>query len=100
MAALPENTQMSPINDSDPQETREWQEALTGVIDKEGADRAHFLIEQMIAQAREEGIDIPYSATTEYLSLIHILCIRDSRHPGRHRQCGGSLRRAIGGLHL
>ena len=54
MAALPENTQMSPINDSDPQETREWQEALTGVIDKEGADRAHFLIEQMIAQARED----------------------------------------------
>ena len=80
MAALPENTQMSPINDSDPQETREWQEALTGVIDKEGADRAHFLIEQMIAQAREEGIDIPYSATTEYLNTIPL--DRQPRYPG------------------
>ncbi|MBK7325965.1 MAG: pyruvate dehydrogenase (acetyl-transferring), homodimeric type [Propionivibrio sp.] len=80
MAALPENTQMSPINDSDPQETREWQEALTGVIDKEGADRAHFLIEQMIAQAREEGIDIPYSATTEYINTIPL--DRQPRYPG------------------
>ena len=56
--------------DADPQETQEWQEALTSVIEHEGAERAHFLIERMIAQAREEGIDIPYSATTEYLNTI------------------------------
>lgn len=67
MAALPDSTQASAINDTDPQETREWQDALNGVIDKEGTERAHFLIQQMIAQAREEGIDIPYSATTEYV---------------------------------
>ena len=70
MSALPENTQASAIEDIDPQETREWQEALTGVIDKEGTDRAHFLIEGLIAQARDEGIDIPYSATTEYINTI------------------------------
>ena len=56
--------------DADPQETREWQEALASVIEHEGAERAHFLIQQMIAQAREEGINIPYSATTEYLNTI------------------------------
>lgn len=56
--------------DADPQETREWQEALASVIKHEGAERAHFLIQQMIAQAREEGINIPYSATTEYLNTI------------------------------
>ena len=56
--------------DADPQETREWQEALASVIEREGAERAHFLIQQMIAQAREEGINIPYSATTEYLNTI------------------------------
>ena len=56
--------------DADPQETREWQDALASVIEHEGAERAHFLIQQMIAQAREEGINIPYSATTEYLNTI------------------------------
>ena len=45
--------------DADPKETREWQEALASVIEHEGAERAHFLIQQMIAQAREEGINIP-----------------------------------------
>ncbi len=57
-------------NDADPQETREWQDALDGVIEKEGAERAHFLIERMIEQAREEGIDMPYNATSEYINTI------------------------------
>jgi pyruvate dehydrogenase E1 component len=80
MAPLPENAQTSVIRDTDPQETREWQDALAGVIDKEGADRAHFLIQGMIAQAREEGIDIPYSATTEYVNTIP--ADRQPRYPG------------------
>jgi pyruvate dehydrogenase E1 component len=67
-------------SDTDPQETREWQEALAGVIEKEGAERAHFLIEGMIAQAREEGIDIPYSATTEYTNTIPV--DQQSKYPG------------------
>ncbi|MFZ4536967.1 pyruvate dehydrogenase (acetyl-transferring), homodimeric type [Propionivibrio sp.] len=83
MAALPENTTntlISAINDADPQETREWQDALTGVIAQEGNDRAHFLIENLIAQAREEGIDIPYSATTEYVNTIPV--DRQPKYPG------------------
>ena len=58
--------------DADPQETLEWLGALAGVLDKEGAERAHFLIEQLISEAREEGIDIPYSATTEYVNTIPV----------------------------
>ena len=80
MAEIPENTAMSDINDTDPQETREWHEALLAVIEKEGTERAHFLIEQMIAQAREEGIDIPYSATTEYVNTIPVA--RQPQYPG------------------
>ena len=80
MAALPENTQTSAVTDADPQETREWQEALTGVIEKEGPQRAHYLIEQIIAQAREDGIDIPYSATTEYLNTIPV--DQQPKYPG------------------
>ncbi len=80
MTALPENNQTPTLKDEDPQETREWQDALTGVIEKEGSDRAHFLIEQMITQAREEGIDIPYSATTEYINTIPVE--RQPNYPG------------------
>ncbi len=80
MAELPENTQTPAFSDEDPQETREWQDALTGVIEKEGATRAHFLIEQMITQAREEGIDLPYSATTEYINTVPVE--RQPNYPG------------------
>jgi pyruvate dehydrogenase E1 component len=59
-------------NDSDPQETLEWLGALAGVIANEGVERAHFLIQKLIAEAREEGIDIPYSATTEYVNTIPV----------------------------
>ncbi|MDR2113097.1 MAG: pyruvate dehydrogenase (acetyl-transferring), homodimeric type, partial [Candidatus Accumulibacter sp.] len=59
-------------NDSDPQETLEWLGALAGVIEHEGVERAHFLIGRLIAEAREEGIDIPYSATTEYVNTIPV----------------------------
>ncbi|MGB4912414.1 MAG: pyruvate dehydrogenase (acetyl-transferring), homodimeric type [Candidatus Dechloromonas phosphoritropha] len=64
-----QNPQPAPM-DADPQETSEWMEALEGVIAQEGADRAHFLIEKLIGQAREDGIDIPYSANTEYINTI------------------------------
>ena len=51
--------------DLDPQETKEWIDALEGVITQEGPERAHYLIDKLIGQAREDGIDIPYSANTE-----------------------------------
>ena len=56
--------------DTDAQETQEWVEALEGVIANEGAERAHFLIEKLIEEGREEGINIPYSATTQYINTI------------------------------
>jgi pyruvate dehydrogenase E1 component len=80
MTPLSEHAQTSAIKDSDPQETGEWQDALTGVIDREGSDRAHFLIQEMIAQARKDGIDIPYSATTEYVNTIP--ADQQPRYPG------------------
>ncbi len=74
------NDQQSLINDADPQETREWQESLSSVIEKEGAERAHFLIGELINQARETGIDLPYSATTEYINTIPV--DRQPKYPG------------------
>lgn len=80
MASLSEQYQPLANEDSDPQETLEWLGALAGVIENEGTDRAHFLIEQLIAEAREEGIDIPYSATTEYVNTIPVE--RQPTYPG------------------
>ena len=45
-------TQGSTATDTDQQETREWMDALSAVIDREGAERAHFLIEQLLEHAR------------------------------------------------
>ncbi|MDK2123957.1 pyruvate dehydrogenase (acetyl-transferring), homodimeric type [Parachitinimonas caeni] len=59
-------------DDIDPQETREWLEALDGVIDAEGPYRAHYLIEQLIEEATQKGANIPYSATTQYINTIPV----------------------------
>jgi pyruvate dehydrogenase E1 component len=56
--------------DADPQETREWLEALEGVLRNVGPERAHYLIERLIDQARRSGIHLPYRATTAYLNTI------------------------------
>ncbi|MBI4951945.1 MAG: pyruvate dehydrogenase (acetyl-transferring), homodimeric type [Myxococcales bacterium] len=58
--------------DVDPQETREWLEALTAVLDREGPARAHFLIEQLIAKARRSGAYLPFSASTAYVNTIPV----------------------------
>ena len=64
MAALPENMDM------DPEETREWLESLQAVIEREGADRAHYLLENLIDTARRAGSNLPYSANTAYINTI------------------------------
>ena len=66
--------------DSDELETQEWRQALNSVIDAEGSERAHFLIEMMIDQARRSGSNLPYNATTAYVNTIptHL----QQRHPG------------------
>ncbi|WCM90718.1 pyruvate dehydrogenase (acetyl-transferring), homodimeric type [Acidovorax sp. NCPPB 3576] len=56
--------------DTDQQETREWMDALSAVIDKEGAERAHFLIEQLLEHARQSSIDLPFSANTGYVNTL------------------------------
>jgi pyruvate dehydrogenase E1 component len=70
MSAQPDNLFGSASNDADAQETREWIDALSAVISSEGRDRAHFLLEQLLEQARQEGIDMPFSATTGYINTI------------------------------
>jgi len=56
--------------DLDPQETREWLDALRSVVSADGLERAHFLLEQLIDQARRSGANLPFSANTAYLNTI------------------------------
>ncbi|MFN9031094.1 MAG: pyruvate dehydrogenase (acetyl-transferring), homodimeric type [Betaproteobacteria bacterium] len=56
--------------DSDPTETHEWIEALEGVLDREGPQRAHYLLERLSEKARRTGAYIPFSANTAYLNTI------------------------------
>ncbi|HET9047930.1 MAG TPA: pyruvate dehydrogenase (acetyl-transferring), homodimeric type, partial [Chiayiivirga sp.] len=56
--------------DSDPIETREWQESLAAVIEREGHERAHYLLERLVAQARRTGGALPFSPTTDYINTI------------------------------
>jgi pyruvate dehydrogenase E1 component len=56
--------------DLDPQETREWLDALSGVIETEGRARAHDLLETVLDHARQAGIDLPFSANTAYVNTI------------------------------
>lgn len=71
MSAVP--NPLPAANDSgdvDPTETHEWLDALEAVIDREGPDRAHYLLTQMIDQARRSGSYIPFSANTAYVNTI------------------------------
>ena len=56
--------------DIDPVETREWLESIQSVLDRDGPERAHFLLERLIGRARESGAFLPYRATTAYLNTI------------------------------
>ena len=56
--------------DADAEETREWQDALEAVIVHQGPERAHYLLEKLIDQARRNGAYLPYSANTAYINTI------------------------------
>src|SRR6202158_2475420 len=71
---------METIQDIDPEETGEWLDALEAVIDAEGVDRAHFLLEQLITTARMRGSYLPYNANTPYLNTIP--ADRQPHYPG------------------
>src|SRR6476659_6058287 len=82
MSAQPDQLFGTAANDADSQETREWIDALSAVIAAEGKDRGHFLLEHLLEQARQEGIDLPFSATTGYVNTIE---------PQDEERCPGNL---------
>ena len=64
----------------DQQESREWMDALSAVIDREGAEYAHKLIEDLLEHARQNSVDMPFSANTGYVNTIE--ASQEARCPG------------------
>ena len=66
--------------DTDPQETREWLDALAAVVQRGGRERGLFLLEQLEQQAQQQGIVphvLPYSAYRNTLPVE-----QQGRYPG------------------
>ncbi len=66
--------------DIDPQETQEWLDALDSVLEQEGTERAHYLLERLVEKARRSGAYLPFSANTAYLNTIPVT--KQPRFPG------------------
>ena len=66
--------------DIDTQETREWIESIDAVMEQEGVERAHFLLEQLIERLRRSGAYLPFFANTAYLNTIP--SSREAKSPG------------------
>jgi pyruvate dehydrogenase E1 component len=62
--------QQTPYLDKDPIETKEWIDALLSVLKTEGAERAQFLIQQLINKARQRGLAITAGLNTPYVNTI------------------------------
>lgn len=73
---------MEQTPDIDPLETQDWLEALESVLENEGAERAHFLLEKLVEKARRSGAYLPYSANTAYINTIPTG--KEARSPGDH----------------
>ena len=56
--------------DIDPIETKEWLESLSAVLEKDGKNRAQFLIKQLIEHSYKEGSDLVLSRNTPYINTI------------------------------
>ena len=56
--------------DLDPTETQEWIDAMNAVIQHDGTERAHQLLERMVEVSRRAGTMLPFQPTTDYINTI------------------------------
>ena len=67
--------------DIDPQETGEWEEAIDVVVERDGAERAGFLLRKTIDKAYEAGVEPPDTAHTPYVNTIPV--DKQPTYPGK-----------------
>ncbi|MGX5145562.1 pyruvate dehydrogenase (acetyl-transferring), homodimeric type, partial [Enterobacter hormaechei] len=60
-------------NDVDPIETRDWLQAIESVIREEGVERAQYLIDQLLSEARKGGVKVASGAgASNYVNTIAV----------------------------
>lgn len=73
-------TDNTKFQDVDPQETQEWLESIDAVIKVHGAERAHYLLEQLVDQTRRSGAYLPFKPNTAYVNSIAVG--QEKEYPG------------------
>jgi len=58
------------LPDRDPQETEEWIDSIASVIDIKGEERARYLLQTLIREARDRNIAIPPLTNSPYVNTI------------------------------
>jgi pyruvate dehydrogenase E1 component len=66
--------------DPDPQETREWLEAIDAVVREDGPERAQHLLDAVLQRARAHGAPIEVGLSTPYVNTIPV--DREEQFPG------------------
>jgi len=61
-----------PESDRDPVETREWIDSLKSVVEHEGRERARFLLERTIEDARRQGVAPVLPLNTDYVNTVRV----------------------------
>jgi pyruvate dehydrogenase E1 component len=65
-------TTIEPAIDIDPEETREWLDALDGVLENEGPARAQQLVERIVERAQTGGAHVELGVQTPYVNTIPV----------------------------
>lgn len=58
------------LNDSDPEETREWLESLDGLLNEASPERARYLMLRLLERASAKRVPLPPMTSTDYVNTI------------------------------
>lgn len=56
--------------DIDPEETSEWLESFDSIVERQGIERAYFILTQLLSRAQIERVELPALLQTPYINSI------------------------------
>jgi pyruvate dehydrogenase E1 component len=68
-------------HDIDPVETQDWLTALRSLLETDGAERAGFIVNQLIAASHKSGISLPMGIHSPYVNTIPVS--EEPAYPGQ-----------------
>lgn len=58
------------LNDSDPEETKEWMESLDGLLEESSMERSRFVMLRLLERATARRVPLPPLLSTDYVNTI------------------------------